>query len=189
VFLLHAQTPGYITNLVVRTTADPMTEAAAIRRAIHEIDPTQAVSGIRSIEADVGKALARPRLYASLVTSFAVTALVLAAVGVYGLLAYVVSQRTHEIGIRLALGATRRRVFFELFGMGARLVSGGIAIGIVAAVGVRQGISSFVFGVTTGDPPTYLLAVIALSGVAFAAILVPAMHAARVEPLSALRDE
>jgi putative ABC transport system permease protein len=189
VFLLHAQTPGYITSLVVRTTGEPTAKAAAVRRAIHEVDPTQAVAGVRSLEEDVAKVLARPRLYAALVTSFAVIAVVLAAVGLYGLLAYVVTQRTHEIGIRLALGATRQRVFFELFGHGAGLVSGGLAIGIVAALGVRQLASSLVFGVTTADPLTYLLAVLTLTGVALAAIAIPATHASRVEPLRALRYE
>jgi putative ABC transport system permease protein len=189
VFLLHAQTPGYITSLVVRTTAEPSATAAAVRRAIHEVEPTQAVSGVRSIEDDVAKVLARPRLYAVLVTSFAVVAVGLAAVGLYGLLVYLVRQRTYEIGIRLALGATRQRVFFELFAHGAGLVGGGMVIGILAALGVRQLASSLVFGVTTGDPLTYLLAVLTLSAVAVAAIGIPATHASRIEPLRALRYE
>jgi putative ABC transport system permease protein len=189
VFLLHAQTPGYITSLVVRTSGEPSAMAAEIRRAIHEVDPTQGVFGVRTLEEDVAKALARPRLYAALVASFAVIALGLAAIGLYGLLAYVVTQRTREIGIRLALGATRRRVFFELFGYGSALVSGGLIIGILTAFGVRQLAASLVFGVTTGDPLTYLGAVVALSAVAIAAIVIPAAHASRVEPLRALRYE
>jgi putative ABC transport system permease protein len=189
VYMLHAQTPGYITSLVVRMPGDPGPRAAAIVHAIHEVEPTQAVSGVRSIEEDVRKVLARPRLYAFLVTSFALIAVVLAAIGLYGLLAYLVTQRTHEIGIRLALGATRRTVFLELFRHGAGLVSLGLAIGTLAAVGVRQVTSSFVFGITTGDPLTYLSAVLTLSGVALAAIVIPAAHASRVEPLSALRND
>ena len=111
VYFVHAQTPGYIASLVVRTSGDPVAHAAALRRAIHEVDPTQAVSGVGTIEQDVAKVLARPRLQAALVTGFAVIAVVLAVIGVYGLIAYVVTLRTHEIGIRLALGATGEKVF------------------------------------------------------------------------------
>jgi predicted permease len=189
VFLLHAQTPGYITSLVVRTSGDPVTHAAAIRGAIHEVDPTQAVSGVRTIEQDVAKVLARPRLMATLVTSFALIAAILAAIGVYGLIAYLVTQRTREIGIRLALGATRGRVFLELFGQGAGLVVAGLAVGVSAAAGLREFASTFVFGITTGDPLTYLLATLTFSGVALGAITIPARRASRVEPIRALRYE
>jgi putative ABC transport system permease protein len=189
VFLLHSQTPGYITNLVVRTGGDPIAHAPAIRRAIHEVDPTQAVSGIGTLEQDVAKVLARPRLQAALLTCFAVIAVVLAVIGVYGLIAYVVTLRTHEIGIRLALGATREKVFVELFGQGAQLVLAGLIIGVAAAVALRQIASTFVFGVTTEDPLTYLLAALTFSGVALAAVIIPARRASRIEPINALRFE
>jgi putative ABC transport system permease protein len=173
VFLLHAQTPGYITNLVVRTGGDP----------------TASASGVGSLEQDVATVLARPRLQAVLVTCFAMIAVVLAAIGVYGLIAYVVTQRTREIGIRLALGATRGQVFLELFGQGARLVIAGLVVGITAAVGLREIASTFVFGVTTADPLTYLLAALIFSAVALAAVIIPARRASRVDPISALRCE
>jgi len=189
VFLVHAQTPGYITSLVVRTTGEPGPKAAEIRRAIHDVDRTQAASGVRTVAENVAMVLARPRLYAVLVTSFAAIAAALAAIGIYGLLAFLVTERTREIGIRLALGATRRTVFLELFGRGAALVSGGLAIGIIAALALRQVASSLVFGVTTADPLTYLLAILTLSGAALAAIAVPASRASRIEPLTALRYE
>jgi predicted permease len=189
VFLLHAQTPGYITNLVVRTSGDPVAQATALRRAIYEVDPTQAVSGVGTIEQDVAKVLARPRLQAALVTCFAAIAVVLALIGVYGLVAYVVTLRTHEIGIRLALGATRERVFFELFGQGARLVSAGLVVGVAAAIALRQMASTFVFGVTTADPLTYLVAALTFSGLALAAVIIPARRASRVQPITALRFE
>jgi predicted permease len=189
VFLLHAQTPGYITNLVVRTTGDPMAHAAAIRRAIHEADPTQAVSAVGTLDADVARALARPRLQAALVASFAVIAVVLAVIGVYGLIAYVVTQRTQEIGIRLALGATSRRIFSELFAEGARLVIGGLAIGVGTAMLLRGLVATLVFGVTPGDPLTYTMAALVFLGVALLGVAIPARRGARVEPVSALRWE
>src|SRR5207244_5082773 len=98
---------------------------------------------------------ARPRLEAGLVASFAVVAVVLAVIGIYGLVAYVVRLRTHEIGIRLALGATRERIFIELFGKGAQLVVIGLVAGLVTAVALRRLAATFVFGMTAGDAVTY----------------------------------
>ncbi len=187
VFLLHAQTPGYITNLVVRTTGDPLAHVAAVRRAVHEVDPTQAVSGIRTLEQHVASLLARPRLYAVLLAGFAMIAVTLAAVGVYGLIAYWVTQRTHEIGIRLALGATREQIFFGLIGQGIRLVGAGLVVGLAAALALRHVLASLVFGIDTSDPLTYALAALALSAVALAAVIVPAYRASQVQPISALR--
>jgi putative ABC transport system permease protein len=189
VFLLHAQTPGYITSLVVRTDGDPLAQTAAIRRAIHEADPSQAVSAVRTLDQDVANALARPRLNAILVTLFAALAVLLAAIGVYGLIAFIVTQRTHEIGIRLALGATREKVFLELFAQGARLVVIGLGIGLAVAVAVRKSADVFVFGVTTADPITYIVAASALAAVALAAIVLPARRAASIEPGHALRAD
>jgi len=189
VFLLHAQTPGYITNLVVRTTGDPMAHAAAIRGAIHEADPAQAVSAVGTLDDDVAKALARPRLQAALVAAFAIIAVVLAVIGLYGLIAFVVTQRTQEIGIRLALGATTRQMFSELFGEGARLVIGGLALGVGAAMLLRGLVATLVFGVTPGDPLTYSLAAVAFLGVALVGVAIPARRGSRVEPVSALRWE
>jgi putative ABC transport system permease protein len=187
VFLLHAQTPGYITNLVVRTTGEPSAQAMAIRRAIHEVDPTQAVSSVKTMDQYLADALARPRLYAAMVASFAVLAVALAAIGLYGLIAYIVSQRTHEIGIRLALGAARRNVFFNLFWQGALLVVVGLGAGMVAAAGLRGFVSTLLFGVTAGDPVSYVMAATVFSGVALAAVAIPARRASRVEPIRALR--
>jgi ABC-type antimicrobial peptide transport system permease subunit len=144
------------------------------------------VSGVGLVEQDVEKVLARPRLQAGLVTSFAVIAGVLAAIGIYGLVAYVVRLRTHEIGIRLAVGATRERIFRELFGRGAQLVGVGLAAGLVAAVALRSVASRFVFGITTTDPLTYVAAALTFVVVAFGAIVIPARRAARIEPITAL---
>jgi predicted permease len=189
VFLLHEQLPGYITSLVVRTTADPLAHAASIVRAIHEVDPTQGVSDVGLVEQDVAKVLARPRLQALLLASFALIAVVLAMIGIYGLGAYVVRLRTHEIGIRLAIGATRERIFGELLMRGAQLVMTGLAVGIVTAFALRSIASTFVFGITTADPLTYVGATIAFLVVALAAIVVPARRAARLDPTTALHLE
>jgi putative ABC transport system permease protein len=189
VFLLHAQTPGYITNLVVRTTAESGAQMAAVRRAIQEVDPTQGVSVGKTMDDYVADALARPRLYAALVACFAVLAVILAIIGVYGLIAYVVTQRTHEIGIRLALGAARGKVFFDLFRQGALLVVAGLFVGIIAAAVLRQVVSTLLFGVTPGDPVSYVTAAIAFSMVALTAVAIPSHRGSRVQPVTALRHE
>jgi predicted permease len=189
VYLLHAQTPGYITNLIVRTSGDPIGLAHAVRRAIHDVDPGQAVSGVRALEQDVAKVLTRPRLYAVLVASFALVAVLLALVGVYGLIAYVVTQRTREIGIRLALGATRGDVFLDVLRHGAQLLAGGLVLGGAAAIGLRGTVSTLVFGITPGDPLTYLVAASSFLIAGCAAVAISARRASRVEPVTALRHE
>lgn len=189
VFLLHAQTPGYITNLVVRTTVEPSVQAAAVRRAIQAVDPTQGVTLGKTMDEYVDEALARPRLYAALVACFAGLAVTLAVIGVYGLIAYVVTQRTHEIGIRLALGAARGKVFHALFRQGALLVGLGLAIGVLAAAALRHVASTLLFGVTPGDPISYAVAAVAFSAVALVAVAIPARRGSRIEPVTALRCE
>lgn len=189
VFLVHAQTPGYITNLVVRATGDASAQAAAVRRAIRDVDPSQAVSGATTMNQYVSDSLARPRMYASLVACFAVLAVVLAAVGIYGLIAYVVAQRTHEIGIRVALGASRGDVFRATFGQGARLTVAGLALGVTAALALRGVVATLLFGVTPDDPVSYMFAAAAFALVALAAAAIPAHRASRVEPRTALRYE
>jgi len=189
VFLLHAQTPGYITSLVVRASGDAHAQAAAVRRAIRDVDPSQAVSGVATMERYVADSLARPRMYASLVACFALLAVVLAAVGIYGLVAYIVAQRTHEIGIRVALGASRGDVFRATFGQGARLTFAGLAVGVVAALALRSMVASLLFGVAPEDPVSYALATAAFALVALAVAAIPAHRASRVEPTTALRYE
>ena len=170
----------------MRSSADG---ASAIRRAVYEADPTQALSSARTLEQDVATVLARPRLYALLVTCFAIVAVTLAIIGVYGLIAYVVAQRTREIGIRLALGATPGKVFLAVVRQGTGLVVAGLVVGVIVAVAVRKTTSDLLFGVTPGDPLTYLLAASALAAIAVAAVMIPAHRARQVEPVRALRSE
>ncbi len=141
------------------------------------------------MEQYVGDSLSRPRMYAALVSAFAVIAVILAAIGIYGLVAYVVNQRTHEIGIRLALGASRGDVFRAVFGRGARLALVGLAAGVVAAWGLRGAVSRLLFGVTPDDAASYVVAALGLALVALAVAAIPAHRAARVDPATALRCE
>lgn len=189
VYLLHAQTPGYVASLVVRTSGDPSALTSAIRRAVHDVDPTQALSSVGTLDQDVAKVLAPSRLRAVLVATVAVIALALAVIGLYGLLAHIVNQRTHEIGIRLALGASREAIFAALFTQGARLVIGGLVLGISAGIWLRRVVATFVFGITAADPATYAVASAAFLLIALAAIAIPAVRGARVEPTVSLRDE
>jgi len=189
VFLLHAQRPGYITNLVVRTTGNPGAHATAVRAAIQEVDRTQAVAGVKTMEQYVGDLLARPRLYAVMVTSFAGLSVLLAVIGVYGLIAYVSSQRVHEFGIRMALGAARPDVFRRVFTEGAILTIAGLVTGLALSVALRHVISTLLFGVTAADPATYVAAALLFAVLALVAAAVPAWRASRLDPTTALRSE
>jgi predicted permease len=189
VFLSHAQSPGYIFSLVVRTIGDPGLQATAIRQAIRDVDPSQAVSRVTTMAQYLDAALSRPRMYAALVGSFAAVAALLAAIGLYGLAAYIVTQRTHEIGVRFALGAPRKRVFLDVFGLGARLVLAGLALGIVAAAALRGVLSTLLFGVDPGDVVVYGIAAAFFAVAALAVVAVPARRASRVDAMTALRHE
>jgi putative ABC transport system permease protein len=153
------------------------------------VDPTQAVSGVKTMEQYVEESLARPRLYAALVTGFAVLALMLAILGVYGLFAYIVGQRTHEIGIRLALGAGRGHVFRGVLLQALVLMFAGLAIGVVAALALGNLMSGLLFGVQVTDPATYAIAATVFLVVVLVATAIPARRAARIDPMTALRYE
>jgi predicted permease len=189
VFLLHAQKPGYITTLVARTVGDPGASASTLRRAIQEVDRTQAVSAVKTMEQYVDDAVARPRLYAVLVASFAIMAVTLALLGVYGLLAFVAARRTHEVGIRMALGAGRDAVLRLVLRHAVLPVSVGLVMGLAAAVGLRGLVSTLLFGVGPGDPLTYAAAAVLLLGAATVAAVIPAYRASRLDPITALRCE
>ena len=189
VFLAQAQVPGYITHVVVRTAAEPQKLATTIRREVQQVDRTEAVTAIQTMEQYVSASLARPRLYAVLLTTFASLALVLAAVGLYGLMAYGVRRRTHEIGIRMAFGAEPGDVLWMVLRETVFLVLVGAAIGVSVALAVTRLLSSFLFGLTPGDPTTILTAILVMLAVALFAGYLPARRAARVDPMEALRYE
>ena len=189
VFLAQAQVPGYITYLVVRAAADPERMAAAIRREVRRVDRTQPFTTVQTMRHYVSAALARPRLYAVLLGAFASLALVLAAIGLYGLMAYTVRKRTHEIGVRMALGAQPGEVLRSTLGQGGRLVLAGVALGIACTLLLSRLVAYLLYGVSSNDPMTFAAVATLLGGVALVAAYIPARRASRVDPLVALRYE
>jgi putative ABC transport system permease protein len=189
VFLAQAQVPGYITYLVVRTSAPPEGLVNAIRKNIQQVDPTQALTAVQGMQQYVTTALARPRLYAWLLGTFAGLALILAAVGLYGLVSYTVSRRTREIGIRMALGAQRFNILRWILNQGMRLTLAGLAAGVISAAALVRLLSSLLYGVGARDVATYAVVAALLMVVALIAVYVPARRASRVDPMVSLRYE
>jgi putative ABC transport system permease protein len=175
--------------LVARTQRDPLSLAADVRREIHRLDPSLPVSQVRPMETVLFDSVARPRFVMVLVLLFAAVALILAAVGTYGVLSYAVAQRTREIGVRMALGAQIGQVLRMILGQGALLAGIGLLLGVVGAVGLRKVLASLLFGVTPTDPLIFAAVVALLALVSFVACYFPARRAARVDPLIALRYE
>jgi putative ABC transport system permease protein len=172
--------------LVVRTSVDPMSIAMPLRNAVWAVDKDQPVSNIDTMEHIVAGAVARQRFSMLLLGIFATLALVLATVGIYGVMSYSVAQRTHEIGIRMALGAQRSDVLRLTIGQGLRLVTAGVVIGLVAAVVLTRVMSSLLFGVSATDPMTFVAISVVLMSVALLASYVPALRATKVDPMVAL---
>ncbi len=185
----HVQTPYTTMYPVVRTTGDPNTIAAAARAEVLTLDPAQPIAGVRTLEEIVSVAVAQPRLIARLLAVFAGVALILAAIGIYGVVAYGVSQRTREIGIRMALGATPGSVVKLIVSHGAMLAGAGIAVGVPAALLLAQAMQSMLFETAPGDPMTIGIVALVLVAAALAACLVPLRKALRVHPSDALRSE
>ena len=162
---------------------------SAIREQVSAIDKDVALYNIATMDELVSTSVAQPRLNLSLLVGFAVLALVLAGVGVYGVMAYAVTQRTHEFGIRMALGATTGDVLKQVLLAGGRLAALGLALGLVAALALTRLMASMLFGVKPSDPVTLGLVAGLLALVALAACYIPARRATRVDPIVALRYE
>jgi putative ABC transport system permease protein len=156
---------------------------------VRQVDPKQPLTDFQPLEHYVSAAIARPRLYANFIGAFASLSLFLAAIGLYGLLAYAVSQRTHEIGLRMALGAQPRDVLSSTIWQGTRLIAAGSVLGIAAAIGLTQVVSNLLYGVRHTDPMTYIGVIALLVTVGVVAAFVPARRAAAVDPIVALRYE
>jgi predicted permease len=176
-------------SFVIRTSSSPDASAKPVIAAIHSIDPEMPVSEVQSMETLISQSLAQPRLASVLLGIFAALALVLAAIGLYGVMAYVVTQRTHEIGIRMALGAKPANVLKMVLQQGLTLTLIGLALGVVGAFALTRLMSSLLFGVAATDPLTFIIVALILLTVSTVACCIPARRAMRVDPMIALRYE
>jgi putative ABC transport system permease protein len=184
-----AQTRLGTLALVVKTTGEPESMASTVRSVIREIDPQLAVFGIEPLEETLANTLGEPRFMMQLLVLFAVVAAVLAAVGVHGVLTYVVAQRTREIGVRVTLGATAGGVTRLVVGQGLRLVLIGLAGGLAMTLVLSRGLAGLLFGVDALDPATLVTVVGVFGLVAAVSIWLPARRAVRLDPLVALRQD
>jgi predicted permease len=186
----QAQQPSYHTMaLVVRTSADPAALTASIRRELAAMDRAVPLYRVRTIDALVRSVTAEPRMRAWLLALFAGVALLLAAVGVYGVVGYLVGQRTQEIAVRLALGAPRRTVLTLMLWEGMRPIALGLVAGLAASLAATRLVSNMLFQTSPTDAVTYAAVIAILTATACAAVLIPARRAARIEPATALRAE
>jgi putative ABC transport system permease protein len=176
-------------SLVARTSVNPHEFIGAVRREVTQLDPDLPVSKVATMEEVVAESIWQPRIYAMLFAVFAGGALLLALIGIYGVMAFLVQTRTHEIGVRMALGASARDVFKLIVGRGMKLTAVGVVIGIVGAIALTRLIHSLLFNTSATDPFTFILISLLLSLAAFFACYIPARRAARVDPLVALRYE
>ena len=175
--------------LVRAASGDPLSYAETVKREVLAVDPDQPVSDVTTMRRAISNDMASRRLTMTLVGVFAGLALTLAAIGLFGVMALRVTQRTREIGIRLALGAQRPDVFRLVIGNGLKLAAIGVAVGLVASFGLTRLLAGLLFGVGTGDPLTFLFVVILLGCVALLANYLPARRATKVDPIVALHEE
>ena len=184
------QVPNRSNMLLVRVkSGNPLALVPAIKRELQGLDPDQAFAGISTMESNIAKSLGSRRMMTSLLSEFAVIALVLASVGLYGVMALTVTQRTRELGVRLALGAQRADIFRLVLSQGMLLVLAGLTVGLLGAIGAGRGLQSVLYGVGGFDLPALSFALFALAAVALIACWLPARRATRVDPIEALRAE
>jgi len=176
-------------TVVLHTARDVQSVVPDARRAIAELDPDLALAHVTTLENVVSESVAQPRFYMVLLTAFAIVAILLASIGIYGVIAYLVGQRAREIGIRIALGASPSNVVRMVVNEGVVMVAIGIGVGIVGAIALTQLMRALLFNTTSTDPMTYILVTLVLAAVALVASSVPAMRAANVDPALAMRAE
>jgi putative ABC transport system permease protein len=189
VYVPFAQFPGFTSTLFVRTIGDPRAMGDRVRKEVAALDPQAVVSNVRTLETIRREALASPRLTAFLLGLFAFVALAISAAGLAGVLAYSVSQRTREIGIRMALGAAPESVLQMLLGQGMVSVGIGLLVGLVGALGLSRLVSGLLFGIAPTDPMCFVGSAIVLVVVALVASFLPARRATGIDPMLALRAE
>jgi putative ABC transport system permease protein len=176
-------------TVVVRSMTDPRAVIGAVRRQVAALDRELPLYNVMTLDQYLAIGAAEPRFNTLLLASFAGLAMVLAAVGLYGVISYSAVQRSHEIGVRMALGAQRSDVLRLIIGQGMTLASAGVAIGLGGALGLTRALSSLLYGVKPSDPKTFVVVALVLSGVALAASCIPARRATKVDPMVALRYE
>jgi putative ABC transport system permease protein len=188
-YLAMAQTPQRGMTMVVRTSVPPLTLASGMREEINALESNLAVPAFATMDEAVSSAADQPRLLSALTGAFALMALMLAGVGLYGVMAYMVQERTQEMGIRMAIGAMPSQVLLMMLGQGIKLALLGVGVGLAAAVALTRVLGSLLFEVGDRDPATFVSVALLLIGVAFAASYFPARRAMRVDPIVALRYE
>jgi putative ABC transport system permease protein len=188
-YVPYHQNPWPTMSAVIRTSGDPMRLVAAVRKEVLALDSDQPVYNVRPLEDVLGASLAARRFQMLLLGIFAAVALIMAAIGVYAVMAEVVMQRTHEIGIRMALGARPRDVLKLVVGRGIRMTLTGVAIGLAGALALTRWMSSLLFGVSATDPVTFAIVSLILTGVALLACYIPARRASRLDPIVAVHYE
>ncbi len=189
VYVSNNQSPSYGMNLIVRTGLDPLALQKSITQAIHSVNKDQAISDLETLEKIKSDTIASDRLEMILLVVFAVVALLLAAIGIYGVISYSVMQRTQELGIRAALGASGSHLLTLILFRGLWMTILGISIGIGGSIALTRVIASLLYGVGARDPFTMAAVGIVLSAVAWVACYLPARRAAKIDPMIALRFE
>jgi putative ABC transport system permease protein len=185
-----AQTQRRALSIAVRSTSDdPAALAPLVRAEIRRLDRDLPVAEIKTMTRVIAERMFEPRVYGLMFSIFAVSALVLAVIGIYGVMAYSVAQRTHEFGLRMALGAQHRDVLLLVLRAGVRLVVIGLIIGVPAAFAMGRGLSGLLYGVKGSDPATFVGIPVLLGAVALIASMVPARRATKVQPIVALRND
>ena len=189
VYLDYRASAGHDMAFVVKTAGPPLNQRAAVLQAVRSVDPEQPVFGVRSLDQLLAEAGAPRRFSLLLLGLFALMALLLSAIGIYGVMAYTTTQRRHEMGIRMALGALPRDVFSLVVGQGMRLVALGLALGLLGAWALSRLLARQLYEITPADPPTYVAAAVVLGTVALLANYLPAWRASRTDPLVSIRSE
>ncbi|KPK75025.1 MAG: hypothetical protein AMS25_18780, partial [Gemmatimonas sp. SM23_52] len=189
VYLAFAQRPHRRVNFVIKASVPPLSLVPAVRTEIQTLDPDMPVEGVRTLEQIIAEDISTPRFRTTLLTSFGLTALLLAVVGLYGVISYTVAQRSWEMAMRMALGARQSSILRLVLRDGVPLVAAGVIVGLGGALALTRVLESMLFGVSANDPVVFAAVPALLVAVAAVAMLVPALRATRVDPVRVLSPE